>query len=55
MTRHAWAAIVFILVAGLLGLGRNGFGGHSPIATSIVGLVVILGLFVALKMARTGV
>ena len=55
MTRHAWVAIIFILVAGALGLGRNDFGGHHPVATGMIGLVVILGLFVALKVSRTRV
>ena len=55
MTRHAWAAIVFLIIAGLLGLGRNGFGGHYPVATTIIGSVVMLGLFVALKASRTRV
>jgi hypothetical protein len=55
MTRHAWAGITFILVAGALGLGREGFGGHHPVATGAIGLVVMLGLFVALKASRTSI
>jgi len=55
MTRHAWAAIIFILVVGTLGLGRNGFGGHHPVTTGMIGMVVILGLVAALKVSRTRV
>lgn len=55
MTRHAWAAIIFILVVVVLGLGGDGFGGRFPIATSLIGAVVMLGLFVALKASRTRV
>jgi|GEM_PF-3613620 len=53
MTRHAWAAIAFALVICLLGLGRNGFGGHHPTVTTIVASVIFLGLFAALKVSRT--
>jgi hypothetical protein len=52
MTRHAWAAMVFAIVVCLLGLGRNGFGGHHPTTTTIIASAIFLGLFAALKVSR---